>query len=340
VAPSIFLFWFIHARDVHPEPKRMLLGTALLGAVIAVPVVLLVQASQQVLSPPESLWGKAFWDAFLQAAIPEELFKFAVLMLFCYPSRHFDEPFDGIVYGATVSLGFATLENALYVGSGGLGVAVMRAVMAVPGHTAWGVVMGYYVGRAKFATSGRAAWALFGLLAAIVLHGLYDAPLMTQSAYGLLAVPVLGLSIAWALVGLRKMRLDGFVPPIPYDRWGRPLDPRIIPVAYPAPGYPVVPPPGAAPVAPAPLPFAPLAPEPEVVWTRGSVLRLILGAVLGSLAALFLLACIGAGLGPEGRDPETRNGLILLGGVSLAAVIGSLLLFRSGIARRVIRSPG
>jgi RsiW-degrading membrane proteinase PrsW (M82 family) len=57
---------------------------------------------------------------------------------------------DGVVYGAVASLGFATLENILYVTPNGFAVAAARAFTAVPGHALLGVIMGYYVGRAKF----------------------------------------------------------------------------------------------------------------------------------------------------------------------------------------------
>ena len=100
--------------------------------------------------------------AVLGAAIPEELFKFLVLRWYVWRKPHFDEPLDGVVYGATASLGFATLENILYVGSHGLEMAVLRALTAVPGHAFTGVVMGAFLGRARFAEAGAALRAARG----------------------------------------------------------------------------------------------------------------------------------------------------------------------------------
>jgi RsiW-degrading membrane proteinase PrsW (M82 family) len=74
------------------------------------------------------------------------------------------------------SLGFATLENILYVAKGGLAVAVLRAFSSVPGHACMGAIMGSYVARGRF--SGKRNHPIWiGLLAAFLLHGLYDFPL-------------------------------------------------------------------------------------------------------------------------------------------------------------------
>jgi len=95
---------------------------------------------------------------------------------------------DGVVYGATASLGFATLENILYVSGGGWSVAIGRAFSAVPAHACLGAILGYYVGQARFHPERRtSAW--LGLLAATILHGCYNFPLLSFhriNEYGLL----------------------------------------------------------------------------------------------------------------------------------------------------------
>jgi RsiW-degrading membrane proteinase PrsW (M82 family) len=114
IVPALLLMWYFHARDVFPEPPRVLWGTFARG-VLTIPGVLLVAVPldfgfDQMVNPYANGFGKAFFTA----AIPEELFKFVVL--YGYGSRHkeFGEPMDGVVYGATASLGIATLENVLY----------------------------------------------------------------------------------------------------------------------------------------------------------------------------------------------------------------------------------
>jgi RsiW-degrading membrane proteinase PrsW (M82 family) len=101
-----------------------------------------------------SAFARAAVIGFFGAAIPEKLFKFAVLFFYCRRLTDFDEPMDGIVYGVTASLGFATLENVLYVLNGGIGHAIMRAFTAVSGHALFGAVMGSYFGLSHL-TPGR-----------------------------------------------------------------------------------------------------------------------------------------------------------------------------------------
>lgn len=199
VVPSLLLLWYIYARDKNPEPRGLLIRTFLWGAFICVPVVPVAMALEGMGQGfTGDMWSDALVKAFLGAAIPEEFFKFLVLRWYVWRKSHFDEPLDGVVYGATASLGFATLENILYVGSGGLETAVLRAVTAVPCHAFAGVVMGAFLGRARFAEGGqRSALMWMGLGSAILLHGAYDAFLFTGSGFAVLALVVLFIEVRW-----------------------------------------------------------------------------------------------------------------------------------------------
>ncbi|MCP4547481.1 MAG: heme exporter protein CcmD [bacterium] len=223
VIPSLLLLRYFYRRDLHPEPRGVLLKTFLLGILITVPIIILVSPVNALLHPAMHplLYGALV--AFLCAAIPEELFKFLVLTR--YSARHpaFDEPMDGIVYGATVSLGFATLENILYVAQGGWVTALLRGFTAVPCHACLGAIMGYYIGQARFGRNRRGKMFL-GLFAAILLHGLYDFPLL--SLHGLAGNPryamspsvviaayavclaVLLVEIIWMLRIVRRLRRE------------------------------------------------------------------------------------------------------------------------------------
>ena len=109
------------------------------------------------------------------AGFVEELAKWVVLVAAVYHWDEFDEPLDGVVYGVAVALGFATLENILFVTRLGLGVAWQRALFAVPAHALFGATMGYYAGRAKFDRGGEAVARPRALSArAVGFHGLYD----------------------------------------------------------------------------------------------------------------------------------------------------------------------
>jgi hypothetical protein len=177
VLPAFLLVWFFHARDTFPEPARVLWTTFGLGCASVVPAVLLGVTVEPVLLSTDALSVAAF-EAFVIAALCEETAKLAVLLGYSFRHGAFDESMDGIVYGATASLGFAAVENVLYVLDGGFGLAVVRGLLSVPGHATYGAVMGYYVGRARFDPANRWRLVGLGLLAAILLHGLYDFPLM------------------------------------------------------------------------------------------------------------------------------------------------------------------
>jgi RsiW-degrading membrane proteinase PrsW (M82 family) len=162
-------------------------------------------------------------EGFIAAALPEELFKFLVVWLYCSRHKAFDEPMDGLVYGATASLGFAALENLIYTTTTtSMWVVVGRAVTAVPLHACLGAIMGYYVARAKFGRGGFGGM-LYGLFVAYVLHGLYDfflmVPLFASEVWieenagtvllcVLLGLGVLIVSVVWTLSLVSKVRAE------------------------------------------------------------------------------------------------------------------------------------
>src|SRR5262249_14068718 len=90
------------------------------------------------------------------------------------------EPFDGVLYGVIIGMGFATVENIEYVHQFGLETGVSRFFLAIPAHAAFAVLMGYPVGRAKF-SEGRRVWLLlWGLFVAVLFHGSFDFFLFVQ----------------------------------------------------------------------------------------------------------------------------------------------------------------
>ncbi|EGB15202.1 hypothetical protein DND132_1996 [Pseudodesulfovibrio mercurii] len=185
VVPSAVLLWLFVSSDKYPEPAGALVSSFLLGVLIVLGIYLLFPFLSLVASglPADNPYIVGASHAFLMAALPEEALKFIVLRRYCVNHPAFDEPMDGIVYGVTVSLGFATAENLLYVLDGGLHVAVGRAFLAVPCHALVGAVMGYHVGQAAFSRGERSGLYVKALLLSILFHGLYDfAPLTFRAA--------------------------------------------------------------------------------------------------------------------------------------------------------------
>ena len=194
LAPSAVLLWYYYKKDNRQsEPLSLLSKLFVLGAVAAVPIVVVEFAVMLLFYIFVDLFGlgnnlftgllEAIWNAFMVAALIEEGFKFQVVKKFSFNSIAFDERMDAVIYSVSASLGFATLENLLY-SAGGLSIAVTRAVTAVPLHTLTAVFMGIYIGRSKFAENLQASKALQrkGLFIAILIHGIYDTGLMSLSA--------------------------------------------------------------------------------------------------------------------------------------------------------------
>jgi RsiW-degrading membrane proteinase PrsW (M82 family) len=177
----LVLRWYV-TIDKYAEPPKVLLISFLLG-VLAGPIVVVVATILPIYSlatAPEHPIANGLAVAFLAAALPEELVKWLMLRRYCVRHVAFDEPMDGIVYGATVSLGFATIENVGYVvgSEGWFSIAVARAFLAVPSHAASGAIMGYFLARHHFSPTRPQRLLLLSLFVPVLLHGLYDAPLL------------------------------------------------------------------------------------------------------------------------------------------------------------------
>ncbi len=205
VAPAAALGLFFYVRDRYKkEPLAKLLVTFLLGAAMLVPAAvcsLLLQRWTGWSSDTSNLVHLAL-GAVLIVGLMEETWKFVIVRLYCYERPEFDEPYDGIMYAVIASLGFATVENLLYVLSGGLHVGVLRALLAVPGHAFYGVLMGYFMGEAKFAASRLQAAGLqfAGLGLAVLAHGVYDFMVFSidERPFMILMLPVFA-ALAWII---------------------------------------------------------------------------------------------------------------------------------------------
>jgi RsiW-degrading membrane proteinase PrsW (M82 family) len=185
LAPIAILAYYIYRRDkFQKEPVKELLKAFGMG-ILSVPVSLLISTPLEF-AGFYSMETQTLLDAvklsFLGAAIPEEIAKFLMLWLFVRKSRCFDENVDGIVYASVVSLGFAAVENILYLVTNyesWISVGITRALFSVPGHFFFGVLMGYYYSLFRFypAAGRKVKWLVLG--APILAHGLFDTVLFS-----------------------------------------------------------------------------------------------------------------------------------------------------------------
>lgn len=178
--PVVILVYYIYHKDKKsPEPTGQLVKAFFYG-ILSVPLSFCMSIPLGLIGvyPAEatSVLG-SISSAFLGAAIPEEIAKFIMLWLLLRKSPYFDEKMDGIVYAVCVSLGFAALENIMYLFTNAdsyLSVGIARAIFAVPGHFCFGILMGYYYSLAKFYPKTPTKNKALILVAPIIVHGLYD----------------------------------------------------------------------------------------------------------------------------------------------------------------------
>lgn len=175
VLPVIILLRYIYRQDKFEKEPLGLLLLAFVGGMLSIPMVLYL-----AIPIVESIYysDSVFYSAFVDAALVEESCKFIVLFLLIWWNKNFNEYMDGIVYAVFVGLGFACIENILYVFSGGIGTGIVRALLSVPGHFLFAVAMGYFFALAKFEKKGRGWYLLLSLAVPILFHGLFDYLLM------------------------------------------------------------------------------------------------------------------------------------------------------------------
>lgn len=191
IFPVIFLLYFVHKKDPHPEQMKFLMKIFGLGCLSAIPVLFCEMFYDRVLQIPDSYGSFAlFWNTFWGIAFVEEIFKWIAMFAMSYRSKKFDETYDGIVYGAFSSMGFACIENLLYVVLGfSVVTGIFRAITAVPGHFCYGVIMGYFMSRARYNKEKGKSGIIYILLSILIptaLHALYDYLILDDTGLNIL----------------------------------------------------------------------------------------------------------------------------------------------------------
>lgn len=176
ILPTFIVIFYIYRKDKHEkEPKRLIFLNFILGAIVSIIITSVLYYAFNIVLPLANRMSilQQFVKAFFVVALTEEFSKYVIVRYVAQNNKAFNEPFDGIVYALTVSMGFAATENILYVFEGGYQIALIRAFTAVPAHATFGILMGYFMGKAKF-SKHKTILNLWGLLAAMLFHGAYD----------------------------------------------------------------------------------------------------------------------------------------------------------------------
>ena len=173
IFPVVFFLIVIYRKDTEREPPKLVMKCFFLGCVATLPIVI-VELLVGNFNNFDSPLLHSLYEAFIVAAVVEEGFKFLFLYAIIWKRKEFDQYYDGIVYAVFISLGFALVENILYVFEYGMGTAILRAILSVPGHGLFGVAMGYFFSLARFSPNGGKGLLWLSFLVPMIFHGLYD----------------------------------------------------------------------------------------------------------------------------------------------------------------------
>ncbi|MCD8511475.1 MAG: glutamic-type intramembrane protease PrsW [Bacillus sp. (in: Bacteria)] len=199
IAPALALLCFFYLKDnFEQEPVSMVIRSYIFGAILVFPVMFIQFAFHE-----EGLISNIVTEAFLLTALTEEFLKWFIVLLTVYHHVHFNQRYDGIVYATAVALGFASAENILFLLANGLETAFLRAIFPVSSHALFGVVMGYYLGKAKFYPERRNLFLFYSFFYPVLLHGLYNFILLSQNQWHYFLIPF--MIFLWVL-GLRKVK--------------------------------------------------------------------------------------------------------------------------------------
>lgn len=218
--PALVAMWVVDRLDAkRPEPPRLRRLVTFMGMISVIPALVLELVIASTLGenvPPVLTYQGASFHAFVIAALVEEACKIYVVYRIVWRRPEFDERMDGIVYASRAGLGFALVENVLYLLrqqtlGGQIQVWIMRAVLAVPGHAMWTGMIGAMAARRRFDRTGLGLAG--GYLLAVAFHGAYDfcvflqVPLHLEGHDNLatLAMPALVALTVLAFLVLRSM---------------------------------------------------------------------------------------------------------------------------------------
>ena len=189
LAPTLIGLIYIYIRDKYEkEPWRLLAAGVTCGALLTMPIIT-VSTWLAGFMPVTGQVGEAVFTAFAVSALAEEGLKLVVLYLLFWRSRDLNEPVDGIVYGVFIALGFAGVENVMYVFNpqlGGIETAIARALLSVPSHGFFGIAMGYYFALARFEPAKKRRHLAAAAFVPYFIHGIYNALLLSSHSYYLL----------------------------------------------------------------------------------------------------------------------------------------------------------
>jgi RsiW-degrading membrane proteinase PrsW (M82 family) len=207
LAPTLALLIWIYIKDKYDkEPIKVLIKLFFIGTLMSIPAI----AIEDILLKANinNSYLNLIYTAFIVAAATEEVLKAMVLIPYTLKSKYYTEKLDGIVYSMFITLGFATIENLIYIFNGNyldiFQIGLARAVISIPAHVLFSINMGYYLSMYKFNLDELKSKKIFLvklILIPIILHGLFDILAMIKTTWSSIIFVVY-------LVYLWKISLD------------------------------------------------------------------------------------------------------------------------------------
>lgn len=176
LTPILIIVFYVYFKDkFEKESISFLFKNFLLGAFGSILISFAISGITFSFLPELESYNvfHQFLKAFFIVALNEEFSKYVIVRYYAQRSNEFNEQYDGIIYAVMVSMGFAAVENIMYVIEGGITTGIVRAFTAIPAHATFAIIMGYFMGKAKFSNQ-KWKWNLIGLLCAVIFHGAYD----------------------------------------------------------------------------------------------------------------------------------------------------------------------
>ena len=189
--PCALWLWYFSSRSRYKRLSGHVLGmTFLFGALATIPALIL------------NLFGKVLLSSFLGDSPASQLLLFVLVVgpveealkllavyFYAYRRPEFDEPLDGVIYSAAAALGFAAIENVVYLAQNDPMLVLLRGPLSNPGHALFSAVWGMSLSVAKTKPNlfgKRFPIILQGWLYATLLHSLFDVLLMAASKLGII----------------------------------------------------------------------------------------------------------------------------------------------------------
>lgn len=200
LSPGVVIMLYMYLQDKHePEPLSQLF----FGFVLGILSMLLATGVTYLIYKNIHLDNYSLADmaikAFFIVAVVEEGSKFLFIRTILYPHKHFNEPFDGIIYSVMVGMGFAMTENVIYILNGDGGTALVRMFTAVPAHALFAILMGFLLGEAKLEHKHTFLYGLGAILSATIVHGIYDYFIFISFVPGLWIGAIVSLIIGFLI---------------------------------------------------------------------------------------------------------------------------------------------